>query len=1087
MSLPAFGVKRPVVANLVMLAIIGAGVIFGVSLRREFFPEIDPDRIVINAPYPGAAPEEVQDALAVKIEDAVKDLDGVKEITSVVSEGAATITIEFEDGEDIDAATADVKREVDALQDLPEDADRIIVTKLEPNLPTIVLSLFGGPDERLMKDSIRRIRADLESLPGMGQVVLSGARRDEIVVEVRPEAVLEHRLSLPAVSQRINEAMRELPGGSVRSSTQNVSVRSLGVDEVATDVREIVVKADAQGQRVTLGSIAEVSDGFADVDVRQRVNGENSVSLTIYKVGEEDAVSMAELVKAYVAGRQGKDFVPTTLERFKGLLKPPGADGPVSDRERAYRLGLSRETPPPGELILTTDLARFIVGRLELLTRNAAMGGVLVFVTLLLLLNWRVSFWVAAGLVISLMGTLAVMHFAGVTLNLLTMFGLIIVLGILVDDAIVVAENITARHEQGLDNVEAGIKGANQVAWPVVATVMTTIVAFLPLSMIGGRIGDMLAALPVVVICALSVSLVECLLILPSHMAESLKKNDERADAGFLARVEAKYDRARDGLFTKIIIPGYGHVIEKLLKHRYLAVVGAIALVIISLGMPLGGRLKFEFLGSADAETVNVELRMPVGTPASVTDRFVERIELAALEQDEVQSIFAQTGAIGSLEGEGESVSPHLGQVILELKPVEQRELPADQVILAIRDRLGELPGVKSLSFQEAQGGPGGAPINLAVTGDDPDLLIRLADEMKGILAQYPGVFDIADNADRGQPELRIELREGASELGFTTASLAQQVRGAVLGLESFTFAGDREDVDVRVIYPEHVRRSLAAVETMYVIAPNGEPVPLSEVARVYEASGYATVRRLDGHRSIEVRADVDKNVANAQEVLSTVMPEFRELVGQYPGVRIVPRGQQQNLAESFASLPVGMLTAVGLIYVILAWLFQSYTQPLAVLSAVPFAVIGVVWGHLLLGSELTILSMIGFIALSGIVVNDSLIYMEFFNEQRRAGVPVLEACANAGRARVRAILLTTITTVLGLLPLMLEQSFQARFLIPMAITISFGLMSATAIILIVLPCFLVMLDDAKRVWTTLWTGRVARVEPSGAQSLGEA
>ncbi|MEM9065436.1 MAG: efflux RND transporter permease subunit [Planctomycetota bacterium] len=1071
MSLAAFGVRKPVVANLVMFAIIGAGLVFGVGLTREFFPQTDPNFVIVTAPYPGASPEEVETALARKIEDAVYDLDGVKELTTTASEGAASVRIEYEDGFDIDAAVADVKREVDALQDLPEDADRIVVDKLEPNLPVIVLSLMAGDDaeEREMKQAIRSIRNDLESLDGMGDVVLSGARRDEIVVEVRPEAVLEHRLSLPDISNRIRAEMRELPGGSVRTNLSNISVRVLATDEQADRVRDIVVKGGADGQVIRLGDIAEVSEGFADVDVRQRFNGRDAMSVTIYKIGDEDAVSMAELVKAYVAGRNGEGFAPTRVERLRGLLRPPNDTGPLSDREAAHRLGASRQaTPLPGEILLSTDLARFIVGRLELLTRNALAGGMLVFLTLLVLLNWRVSFWVAVGLGISLLGTLGVMYFTGTTLNLLTMFGLIIVLGILVDDAIVVAENITARYEQGEDSITASIKGADQVTWPVVATVLTTICAFFPLTLIGGNVGDFLGVLPIVVVCALSVSLIECLFILPAHMRHSLKANRDRDAAGgglmgAFGKFEAKFDKARDAFFDKALIPTYLKGLKIALRYRYLSLLTCVTVVAISLAAVASSVVPFSFLGSADSETINVELEMPVGTSAAVTDTYIRRLERAILAQPEVDSVFSQVGAIGSLEGEGESTAPHIGQLIMELKAVEERDKPADLVINDIRVRLGELSGIKSLQFIETQGGPSGADISFAVAGIEPENISAVADEIKALLATYKGVRDITDDADAGARELTFKLRPGANELGFTTENVAQQIRGAVLGLEAYTFAGDREDIDVRVIMPERVRRSLSAVEDLYLISPMGEAVPAMEVVEITEAEGYATVRRLDGRRTITVTADVDITV-NTEQVAAAVGPRVRELASKYPDIIILERGRQKELADSFSTLPLGMMVAIGLIYVILTWLFQSYLQPLIVLMAVPFAIIGTVWGHFILQFDLTILSLIGFIALAGIVVNDSLIFMDFFNQARARGWGVYDACVITGRARFRAILLTTITTVLGLLPLMLEQSFQARFLIPMAITISGGLISATVIVLGVLPCLLLVLDDIKRL-----------------------
>ena len=1085
MSLPAFGVKRPVIANLLMLALLMGGIIFGAHIRREFFPQIDPTTVLISAPYPGAAPDEVERALASKIEDALRDLREVKEITSTVTESAALVRVEFESGKDIDAAVAEVKREVDALQDLPDAAERIIVQKVEVNLPAIILSLYGDSDERTMKRAIRQMRDDLRTLPGMGQIVVGGQRTDEITVEVRPEAALKHRLSLPAISQRVRAAMIETPGGAIRSPTSNIGVRTPGTDESAEEIGRIVVKADSDGQVVRLVDLAEVTQGFVDVDVRARLNSKPAVSLTVYKVGEQDAVKMAELVKAYAAGLEHKPLHTSPLDKLASLLTPPGGQ---TAKQQAYMLGLARVDAEelPGKVAVTTDLARFIVGRLQLLTRNAAQGACLVFLVLVLFLNWRVSVWVLLGMVTALMGTLILMRLTGITLNLLTMFGLIIVVGILVDDAIVVAENIVARHENGESPHDSAIRGANQVAWPVVGTVITTIFAFFPLTIIEGRMGDMLGALPVVVGVALAISLLESLFILPVHIAHSLKHADAREAAhhqGRFERLERRFDRARDAFVSGTLLPNYTKLLRLALRHRYIAICVAFATVIASVGMVAGGRVGVAFLTSSDAETINCELRLPVGTPASVTDTYVRRVERACLDVPEINSTWAIVGAVSSLEGDSTSAAPHLAQIILELTPVESRtnngQRPSEDVVVALRRALeGQLVGVKSFRIQEMQGGAAGPPISLGLVGDDPARLDAAAAEIIDTLNALEGVFDVADDADAGQQELRFHLRDGASELGFTIANVAEQVRGAVYGLEPFTFAGDEEDVDVRVIYPTSFRRDLSALETMHLFTPNGDPVPLPEVVRVEMARSYATVRRVDGQRSLTITADNDKKIINADEVTRTIFAKRKEFEARHPGVRLVERGTSKDMKEAFGSLPLGFLTAIGLIYLTLAWLFQSYTQPVLVLSAVPFAIIGVIWGHVFFGFHLTFLSMIGFIALSGIVVNDSLIFVQFFNRMREAGLNTHAACLAAGRARLRAILLTTITTVCGLLPMLLEQSFQARFLIPMAITISCGLVSATVLVLLLLPSLLMILADVKRVLTMLWTGQPIAPEP---------
>ncbi|MEO0629802.1 MAG: efflux RND transporter permease subunit [Planctomycetota bacterium] len=535
-----------------------------------------------------------------------------------------------------------------------------------------------------------------------------------------------------------------------------------------------------------------------------------------------------------------------------------------------------------------------------------------------------------------------------------------------------------------------------------------------------------------------------------------------------------------------MLIPFYTASLRVALRFRYISLAAAISVVIVSAGMVASGKVEFIFFESDDAETIDGQLVMPIGTPTAKTDAVLRRIEAACLNQPEIQQVFASAGSVTALDGESSSEQSHLAQVILEVMPVEQRQAQglreSSEIMQAIRDELGPLPGVKSFRLEGVSGGPAGPPITLTVVGQNPAQIDSTVARVKELIAEYPGVENISDNADRGQRELRFTLRTGANELGFTTSIVAQQIRGAVFGLEPYTFAGDEEDVDVRVTLPERVRRSIAALESLFLISPAGEPVPLREIVNIEEVEGYATVRRLDGKRAVTVTADVNRTVGNPETITAALAPRVEDLAASEPGIDILARGRQEDVADSFATLPLGMAVAAGLIFVILAWLFGSYTQPLVVMSAIPFATIGMIWGHFILGYSMTFLSLIGFVALAGVVVNDSLILMEFYNHERRRGLGVYDACMAAGRTRVRAILLTTVTTVLGLTPLLLEQSFQAKFLIPMAITISGGLISATAIILIILPCLLMIFSDAGLLLLTAWTGRVAdRGGPAGA------
>ena len=1115
MSLPHFGVSKPVPVRLMMIAVIVGGVVAAFTIRREFFPETAPEGVRISLPYPGATPEEIEESMARKVEDAVALLDEVDEVTTTITEGGGGIMVEFRSGVDIKDGFDKVEREIDLLMDLPEDAEEIRVTEFEPQLPAIMLTLYGGADEEVLKQSIRRIADDLRSLPGMGDITISGVRKYELRVDVDQAALLEYGISLPQVSDAIRQWMQDVPGGTVRSNVGNINIRTVGVRERAEAIRQIVVRATERGQALRVGDIATVKEHFVDEQLLRRFNGEPSVSLTVFKTGEQDAIDMAQMVKAYAAGRRGDLIEPTFAERFVD-----------SSREQAWRLGSNHPDALPGKLATHSELARFIEGRLQLLTDNAIQGAVLIFLTILVAMNVRTAWWVMSGLITAICGTLLLMWAFGVTLNLLTMFGLLITLGMLEDDAIVVSENITARVERGDSPITAAVKGAEQVLWPVVGTVLTTIVAFLPLMFVQGRIGDLLGALPWVVLFSLIVSVFETMTILPSHMAHAHENRMKHGKnpIGLLLR---RYESWRDSVLVKGLIDRYARFMALSLEHRYISTAVALSVLIICIGMVAGGRPEFTFLPEGDSETIVVDLRMPIGTALEETNAVAQRIEQAARSQVETQSISSIIGERVEVDsGLPSGAATHLAQMFIELVPVENRDRESSQVIAGIRGQLGVIESAESIRFSEISGGPGGADITLQVTGEDRSEVDTVVEQLKAVLGEYEGVHDITDDNYDSQRELQIELKPAAAGLGLSVNDVARQVRGALYGLEPHVFSERREDIDVRVRIDELSRRNLGSIENMWVITPaqpnggSGQPVPLSEVAELTDARGYAAIHRINRQRAVTVSADTapGTNPEVIVRALTTGIPPNRperedrlpgsysnssastypdhangavatpvldRLRAEHPTVGIKFAGRQEDLAEAFATLPLAFLAAMLMIYLILAWLFSSYTQPLVVMLAIPFAIVGVVWGHLLLGYQMTFLSLIGFVALTGVVVNNSLILIEFFNNKRAGGMPLREALIEAGRDRLRPIVLTSITTFFGLMPLVFEQSFQAKFLIPMAIAISFGLISSTVLTLAVLPCLIVILDDIKGAAHYLWHG-LPREERTGSQGHGE-
>jgi multidrug efflux pump subunit AcrB len=1072
-SLPRFGVTRPVPAKLLAMAILGGGIIAAANLRREFFPETNPDAVRVTLPYPGATPQEIEESMARKVEDAVADLDEVDEIQTTIAEGGGGLVVKLRSGVSVEKGQDEVERAIDTLTDLPDDAEEIRVAEFEPQLPAIMLTLYGDVDEEILKRSIRQIADDLRTLPGMGDVVISGVREYEVRIDVSQAALLKHGISLPQVSDAVRAWMNDVPGGTARTSTGNVNVRTLGVAEQAEMIRQIVVKATGEGQSLRVGDIATVREDFVDDQVERRFNGKPGVSITVFKTGKQDAIDIAEMVRSYAAGRRSEAFEPRWKDRIAH-----------TSREQAYQLGRNHSDPLPGQLQTHSELSRFIEGRLQLLTDNAIQGGALIFATIFLAMSLRTAWWVMTGLATAIAGTIMLMWAFDVTLNLLTMFGLLITLGMLEDDAIVVSENIQSKFDKGDAPLLAAIKGADQVFWPVIGTVSTTVVAFLPLMFVQGRIGDLLGALPWVVLFSLFVSVVETMTILPSHMAHSLEKRVRNQRPNPVSALLRKAEKWRDSVLVMWIIDRYAAFLRLSMEYRYVSTAIAIATLIVSLGMIAGGRVEFTFLPDSDSETIIAEVRMPIGTPLEATRGVVARIEQAAQALAEVKTISAMAGQhVNAETGLADAPASHVGQLFIELVPVETRSKESSLVIAEIRRALGRVDEAESIRFSEISGGPGGPDITVQVTGDDDERMLAAVDRVKSIMAEFNGVHDITDDNYDAQRELQIQLKPGAAALGFTVADVARQVRGTLFGLEPHVFSARREDIKVRVRLDESARRDLSTIDNMWVIKPEVRvqrsevspilpeaAVPLSEIADLTESRSFSTIRRIDRQRAITVTADTDPNV-NPEQITRAMQPEIDRLRAENPTLGIKFAGRQEDLAEAFASLPLAFAAALALIYIILACLFSSFTQPLLIMLAIPFAIIGVVWGHFFMGYQLTFLSLIGFVALTGVVVNNSLILIEFYNHRRRDGLPLREALIAAGRDRLRPIVLTSITTFFGLMPLVFETSFQAKFLIPMAIAISYGLVSSTVLTLAVLPCFIVILNDLANVLHYLWHG----------------
>ncbi len=1068
-SLPRFSINNPVLVNLLMVSTLVGGVYCGLTMVRELFPESRPNRIMITTSYPGATPSEVEKGITLKIEEKVKDVEGVEKMLSTINEGSSMILVEMESGfENIDQAVNDVKAAIDSIEedDFPEEARETRVQKFDPKMPVISVALYGDLSDRELKTMSEQLRDDLLRLPEVTNVVISGTRKDEISVETSPAKLMEFGLSFMDVAEAIRASNLDLPGGQIRTSRGNVAVRTLGEENRGEDLLDIIIHSDPTGRAIRVKDVATIVDGFEDVDVLGRFASKPAANVTVYKTADQDAIAIAKMVRAMVAGKMGRDYERPWLDRMLASI----SGSPEKQIPKIMEDARGNPYPEKVQLEIHSDLSQYIVGRLDLLKRNGTWGLMLVALSLLVFLHWRVAFWVMMGLLLAILGTLVVMTFLGQTLNLITMFGLIVVLGLLVDDAIIVSEHVYSMVEQGVEPQLAAVRGTEEVTWPVVCAIGTTVVAFIPLMYIEGQIGDWLGVLPVIVCVALTVSLFEALMILPCHLAHGLSTPKSAADRSHKANSKlshafqwvAKIRSYETGFVNNRLRVIYEKYLRMAAQHRYVTMAGLTSVLIIVSGVVAGGHVPFVFLQKMDGETLVANLKMDVGTPMDATCKATTVIEEVALEMPEMKTVYTLLGSQLSEDGMVSASQSHLGQVFMELVAAEDRTRTSDSIIQELRERATGIPGVRKLRFSSVQGGPAGAPIHLDISGDAIEDIVDVSNEMTEMLATFAGVYDIQDDFDAGRREVQIELFDSAGALGLTTESLAMQVRAAFYGFEARKVQRSKEDVRIMVRYPPEYRTRIYDIESMRVATPNGALVPFREVARLKEGTGFATIKRKNQRRTVSITADVDSGITNAEQVIAAITANYPDLKKRYPGVQFEFGGQKLETSKSFSSIKTDFLIALLMIYAVLAGLFKNYIQPMIVMSVIPFGLIGAVVGHFVMGYPITILSVIGLVALTGIVVNDSMILVTFINRRVAEGLDIFEAVIDGGKSRLRPILLTSITTVLGIAPLLTEKSFQAKFLIPMGLSISVGLIFATVLTLVAVPSLYLIVNDVR-------------------------
>lgn len=1041
--------KNTVFANIVLLLLFMAGGLALNQMVRESFPEFSIDMISITVPYPGADPEEVEEGICQKIEDAIESVDGVKLFTTKAMEGAASVTVEVKEGRDVSEVLDQVKSRVNGISTFPVDAEQPVIQEIVHRESVILLSLSGEVTERQLKEWGERVKDELKQLPDLSQVDAYGTRSYEIGIELSEIKLKEYGLTLAQVAEAVRRSSLNLAGGTLRTSGEEIRIRTVGRKYTDEELADVVILAEPGGDKVTLGRIAEIKDGFSEDPISARINGKPAMFVMVYKTSEEDSIRISDAVNSYV--QKKKDALPPTV-----LLD------------------------------VFYDNTEILRARIDLLTKNGVIGLCLVFFVLWLFLDIRLSFWAGMGIPISITGAMFILYALGATINMISLFGMIMVLGIVVDDAIVVGEAIYVRRMSGSPPLESAVEGVWEVAMPVLAAVTTTIVAFIPLAYVGGIMGKFISILPTVVIACLVISLIECLILLPAHLSNLPDPQEKKRFGGIIFRWK---NRAGEGL-ERFIKNRYIPFLSWVLNWRYVSLSTAIAILLISVGVVAGGFIKFQVVPKLDGFVITSTVEFPEGTPPEITREALADIDAALVRlADKTRTLSGEPLVKQRLTLLGQALSgtmgargPNLGSVQAILLESEKRGIHSNDLLIEWEKELGQLPGVKSLTFEGMQAGPGGAEIEVWLQGRNMEDLVEVSDKLKTRLRDFQGVYQIRSDHGQGKNELRLELKPVARTLGLTVEDLARQVNAGFYGREPYRLQRGSEDVRVKIRYSKQERSTLSDFEKMPIRTSAGDEVPLLSVADLSFSPGYATITRTDGMRRIVVTAEVNSETANADEIFDELgKTTFPTLKGQYPDLFISMQGAKKNSRESLGSLKIGFPIAILGIFVIVATIFRSYIQPFIILFTIPFGIIGAICGHLLFGYDISMMSLFGIVALSGVVINSAIVLIERVNCNLSAGMSLFQSVILGGARRFRAIFLTSISTVGGLAPLILEKDMQAKFLIPMALSIAAGVIFATVLTLVLVPSLLVILNDIRRLIYRLQFGfwpRREEVEP---------
>ncbi len=1038
-------VGNPVAANLLMFVMIVTGILGVMNTNQEQFPNIDPRVITVSVPYLGAAPEEVEEGVCIRIEEVLKSTDGIEKLNSYASEGHCMVQMELTEDVDPAAALNEIKSQVDGISTLPVETEKPIVSKFTLFKSVMRIAISGDTDEKALKELGKTMRENIAALPGISRVDLSYVRPYELSIEISEFDLRRYGLTLDGVAKLIRASSLDMPGGTIKSEGGEILLRAKGQVYWGEQFESIVVFTRPDGTKLYLSDIAAIRDTFEEGDLRARFNNKPAAIVQVWQVGKEDAIQIASTVKDY-------------LQKAQTRL-PEGITATI-----------------------WSDEAAELKQRLNSLLSSAYLGLFLVVVVLTLFLKFKVAMWVAAGVPVALLGTFAIFPSMDITLSTMSVMALILVLGILVDDAIVVGERVYGFEQMGYSQTEAAIKGTADVAIPVIFGVLTTVAAFLPLIMVSGRMASFFGVIGWVVMIALMVSLIEATCILPAHLAH--RKNtppSTRISIGW-----NKFQRSlADGL-ERFAETRYRPFLQKCVDYRYVTGAASLGLLIVAVALIGSGRAVFAFFPAITGDQVFATLEMPEGVSVDVTSRAAEKIEAAAdqlateLEQElGIENVvlykFTTIGKFADRDGPPRSFSTgksHLAEVVIELKPASERHnMSSKEVAKRWREMVGSIPDAVKLTFS-ADSFSAGEALNYQMRGTDVAELQQAAAEMRGELARYAGVMDITDSFRAGKQEIKLKLLPEARTLGLTLSDLASQVRNAFYGAEVQRIQRGEDEVKVMVRYPEAERSSIGNLEDMYIRTPAGIEVPFNSVARFELGRGYSTINRTDGRRVIRVTGDVDRTQTSPEEVNASIQKEVLPRIrAKYPEITIGLGGEQEERVKAYTGLLVGSVLSLILIFALLAIPLRSYMQPVVIMSVIPFGAIGAIVGHVIMGFQLSFFSALGIVALSGVVVNSSLVLVDYVNRERRVGVDRIKAVMDAGVVRFRPIMLTSVTTFAGLIPTMYSTTPATMFFIPMAISLAYGVLFATVITLLLVPALYMIIDDLFG-WDTVAQGQ---------------